>query len=263
LTRGLIDTHCHLNHEDFAADRDSVKERAYEGGVERLLVIGCDLAGSRFAVAMAQSDFRVKASIGIHPESCFDWNETTKGILVGLHQQAPDAVAAWGEIGLDYHYGLDKKALQLRVFSEQLDCAVESGLPAVMHCRDAYGDLLDCVARCGGARGVLHCFTGTIKDADRALALGLNFGIGGIATFKKSVELRRVISGIPLDRILLETDSPYLAPQPWRGKRNEPAYIVAVAQMLAEARGLTFEEIALQTSLNADRLFGPAHEHLG
>ncbi len=256
--RGLTDTHCHLNHEQFADDSGAAADRARSSGIERLLVVGYDLVSSRSAVNLAAANDDIQAVIGIHPEAAAEWSRDTADELLALHSASPSKVAAWGEIGLDYHWEFVSREEQQRVLEAQLDCAASASLPVVIHCRDAYNDILDCLAAKAFSRAVLHCFTGSISQAERAVAMGLYLGVGGIATFKKSTELRDIYASdaIPITRLLLETDSPYLAPQPWRGKRNEPAYIVAVAEMLADLRHCPYAEIATQTSLNADALFG-------
>lgn len=254
---GLTDTHCHLNHAQFDSDRTEVIERARLAGIERLLVIGCDLASSRFALELAGEFPEIQAAIGIHPESAAEWSADSADELIGAFERNRSEVAAWGEIGLDYFYADGPpRELQLQVFEEQLACANLCGLPVIIHCRDSYGDIMDILERLSFSRAVLHCFTGTADQAKRAIDAGLYIGVGGIATFKKSDQLRIAIASVPINRVLVETDSPYLAPQQWRGKRNEPAYVRAVAEMLAGLRGLTNDEVAAATTANADALFG-------
>lgn len=166
-------------------------------------------------------------------------------------------MAAWGEVGLDYHWESVPRDIQHRVFSDQIEVANSLNLPLVVHCRDAYSDVLDILCRYTLARAVLHCFTGNLDEAQRAVQSGYYLGVGGIATFKKNDALRDVIKQTPIDRILLETDSPYLAPQARRGKRNEPAYTALIADAIAPVVGLDIDELARVTSENASRLFGP------
>ena len=256
MVPGLTDTHCHLNHPDFDDDREEVISRALAAGVERLLVIGYDLASSRFAVEIAKSHDVVQAVIGIHPESAFEWNSQTEEILQSLIDDSAEKVVGWGEIGLDYHWETMDRQHQKQVFVAQLDLARQADLPVVIHCRDAYQDVIDILRDQQFSRAVLHCFTGTMPEAEKAIEIGLFIGVGGIATFKKSDAVREVAKAVPLDRILLETDAPYLAPQQWRGKRNEPAYIESIARLVADVRGITPEQIANATSLNASKLFG-------
>lgn len=254
---GLTDTHCHLNHSDFDADCVEAIQRAREAGVTRLLVIGCDLASSRFAVRLAVDNHDVQAAIGIHPESAGEWSPDVREDLVAVVKQSAPNIVAWGEVGLDYYWDSVSKDVQLRAFEEQIEIAKELSLPLIIHCRDAFSDVLDVLDDHNNPAAVLHCFTGSASEASRAIDDGYYIGVGGIATFKKSDSLREIVRALPLDRILLETDSPYLAPQQRRGKRNEPAYVAYVAETLAPQFGLTMLEFANVTSANADRLFGP------
>ncbi len=253
---GLTDTHCHLGHEQFDQDRTEVVDRARAAGLTRLLVIGYDLASSRAAVQLAADNTDMQPVIGIHPEAAHEWSKQARAELTALATSERSRVAAWGEIGLDYHWESVPRVDQQRVFEEQLNCARSLDLPVVIHCRDAYPDVISTLERLEFSRAVLHCFVGTPDDAARAQQLGVYFGVGGIATFKRSDELRAILAELPLSRLILETDCPYLAPQAWRGRRNEPAYITAVADVLAEVRGLSVEAIIQQTSSNADALFG-------
>ena len=241
--RGLTDTHCHLNHEAFDADRSEAVQRARSAGIERLLVVGYDLASSRLAVSMAQGNADIQAVIGIHPEAIEGWSDEAASELVVLAQSNPGKIAAWGEIGLDYHWQSATQDAQKAAFKAQLRLAASLDLAAVIHCRDAYDDVLGILNKINFNRAVLHCFTGTAEHAAKALAAGLYLGVGGIATFKKSEELRAIYSDLstPVERLILETDAPYLAPQAWRGKRNEPAYLPAVAELLSEIRNSTKE----------------------
>ncbi len=260
MLQGLTDTHCHLNHADFDADLGETIARAREAGLTRLLVIGYDLASSRAALRIALDHPDVQAAIGIHPETAGEWSDEVRGELTQTALDHPQKVIGIGEIGLDYHWESIPRDDQKRVFVDQLDLAFELSLPVVVHCRDAYADVIDIFeSRPAPARAVLHCFTGTASEAHRAIDLGLYLGVGGILTYKKSAELRDLFATLPLDRILIETDAPYLAPQKWRGKRNEPAYVVSVAHLLAEIRGASGKEIADATTANAQRLFGAAN----
>lgn len=253
----LTDTHCHLNHSDFAEDWPEALERAREAGIGRLLVIGFDLPSSRLAVSLASQEPDLWAVIGIHPESAADWSAEARAELLALRREAGAKIAAWGEIGLDYHWETVSRDQQKAVFAEQIELAKGEGLPIVIHCRDAYSDVLEILREAGASRVDLHCFTGTWDEARAALDAGYYLGIGGIVTFKKSDSLRDVVRQAPLDRILLETDSPYLAPQAWRGKRNEPAYLMEVARVVAELHGISSDEVAQITTENANRLFTP------
>lgn len=253
----LTDTHCHLNHSDFDPDCEGVIERARQAGVERIIVAGFDLPSSRRALQLALANEVLQAALGIHPEAAHEWTDAVRDELIALAQSAGSNVAAWGEVGLDYHWESVPRDIQHRVFSDQIEVANSLNLPLVVHCRDAYSDVLDILCRYTLARAVLHCFTGNLDEAQRAVQSGYYLGVGGIATFKKNDALRDVIKQTPIDRILLETDSPYLAPQARRGKRNEPAYTALIADAIAPVVGLDIDELARVTSENASRLFGP------
>lgn len=252
----LIDTHCHLNHPDYDSDRDAVIERAGEAGVAKIVVLGYDLASSRRAVDLARSDERIKAAIGIHPEAAGEWSNQSRSELIAMADEAGRNIAAWGEVGLDYHWESIPRPTQRQAFTEQLAIAVERDLPLSVHCRDSYSDVLDILGEFPAARAVLHCFTGSLQEAQRAVEKGFSLGVGGIATFKKSDALRRVLAQMPLDCLVLETDSPYLAPQARRGKRNEPAYLSLIADALAPSLGISAEQLAAVASANALRIFG-------
>ena len=252
----LTDTHCHLNHGDFSVDWQDALDRARRAGISRLLVIGYDLASSRLAVDLAMREYDVQAVVGFHPESASEWSEATREELLSLISTAGNRVAGWGEVGLDYHWDTVSRSVQIDVFEQQIEIARSFRLPLVIHCRDAFGDVLDVLKSHGSPPAVLHCFTGTQPELTLAVEAGYYIGVGGIATFKKSDSLRTMLRDVPLRQILLETDSPYLAPQARRGKRNEPAYVAFVADAIAPLFGLTPSEFADATSANANRLFG-------
>ena len=254
----FVDTHCHLNHPAFDADGTEIRARARAAGVSRWLCIGYDLASSRRAAALASAEASLYAAIGIHPESGGEWGEEAAAELRALYE-SPAKVAAYGEIGLDYHWETVARDRQQAVFWEQIAFAqtLSPTLPLIIHCRDAQDDVLAILrASDTPAPVVMHCFTGDAEAARAILDAGCFLGIGGVATFKKSNALRDAIATIPLDRLLLETDCPYLAPQAWRGKRNEPSYLPAVAQIVAVAKHLPFDTVASVTTANAVALFG-------
>ena len=254
----LVDTHCHLNHADFDADRDAVRARAAAAGVRRLLCIGYDRASSRRALDLADGA-AVWAAVGVHPESAGEWGADAAGEMAALYAEGAGRVAAWGEIGLDYHWDTVPRARQREVFAAQITLArsLSPALPLIIHNREALDDILGVLRESGTpAPVVMHCFTGGVEDARRCLDAGCFLGIGGVATFKKSDALRAAVAWAPADRLLLETDCPYLAPPPHRGRRNEPSYLPAVAQAVAAARGLSVEEVAALTTANARALFG-------
>ncbi|QOJ36691.1 MAG: TatD family hydrolase [Nitrospira sp.] len=256
----LIDTHTHLDDARYDADREAMLARAREAGVERMITIGCDLATSRAAVALAaQYDF-VYASVGVHPHEVRhitdDWYDT-------LRQLARDSekVVAYGEIGLDYHYNHSDPDLQRRRFREQLQLARELRLPVIIHTREAQDDTIRILKeeRASEIGGVFHCFSGDTWLAKDAIELGFYISFSGILTFQNAAVLRDIAKTVPADRLLIETDCPYLTPVPHRGKRNEPAYVRQVAERLTmlTPNGVptTVEAIARLTGDNARRLF--------
>ena len=263
------DTHCHLNHEDFDSDWDDVLTRAQDAGVSRLLCIGYDEASSRRAVDIACNAPGVYAAIGLHPDAGEAWDDACASRLRALYEEETARIKAYGEIGLDYHWDTLPRPRQRDVFAAQVQFAASLSptLPLVIHCREAQGDpvrhaqadILAVLRETGTqASVVMHCFTGDWDDARACLDANCWLGIGGVATFKKSDALRDALARTPLTRLLLETDCPYLAPQPWRGRRNEPSYLPAIARTVAETRGITPEAIAEATMTNALALFSLA-----
>jgi TatD DNase family protein len=251
----LVDTHCHLNHPQFADDTPAVIAHAEAAGVTRMIVVGYDMPSSEQAVQFAEQLAPIYAAVAVHPHDSKDYDAAAEARLRAL--AARPKVVAIGEIGLDYHYDFSPRRAQRAAFRAQLALAREAGLPVIIHCREAYADVLDVLeeARAGESGGVMHCWAGTRTEAKRALELGLYLGFGGVLTFKNAEETRTIAAAAPLDRLLVETDAPYLAPVPFRGKRNEPAFTRLAAENLAELRGLTLEEIAAITTANARRLF--------
>jgi len=253
----LIDSHCHLDSSDFDADRDEVIERAVEAGIERMVAIGTgegppDLEAG---IRMAERYPIFVATVGVHPHDAGKATETTFARVSDL--LAHPKVIAVGEIGLDYHYDFSPHEAQKQVFIEQMRIAAGHRKPIVIHTREAWEDTLAVIEEHWSSHnlpGIMHCFSGGEKEAARALALGFYLSFGGIVTFPKAKDLQRVAATAPLDRILLETDSPYLAPVPKRGKRNEPVFVGYTAQKLAALRGITFEEISAATTSNFNRL---------
>jgi len=256
MSLDYFDTHCHLNHADYEADGEEVRARARDAGVSRLLCIGWDLDSSRRAAEIAREP-GTRAAVGIHPEAAGEWDEDAAREMARLH--AGGGVAAYGEIGLDYHWEGVPRARQREVFAAQIAFArtLSPALPLIIHNREALEDTL-AVLRASGtpAPVVMHCFVGDVSAAWACLDAGYYLGIGGVATFKKSDDLRAAIAHAPLERLLLETDCPYLAPQFKRGRRNEPSYLPFVAQTVAEAKGLSIEEVAHATTASALGLFG-------
>ncbi len=252
----LVDTHAHLIDKAFDPDRQGVVERAIEEGVHYIISMGACLESSRRTLDLAASYAGVYAAVGVHPSDVKDINERTIRDIAKLTDD-PKAVAV-GEIGLDYYRDNAPRKTQRRWFREQIRLAVEAGKPIVVHCRDSADDIHEILEaeRAWRAGGVIHCFTGDGEQARKFLDIDFHLGAGGAITFSRSEELREVFERVPIERVLLETDSPYLAPPPHRGKRNEPAYVAHVAETLAELRGMSTEEVTRLTTENARRLFG-------
>jgi TatD DNase family protein len=255
----LVDTHCHLDDSKFDDDREQAIERALAAGVTRLMAIGTGNGPPDLEVAVRLADRHtfIYATIGVHPH---DASKATDETFARLRELAAHPkVLAIGEIGLDYHYDFSPRDVQKLVFRAQLRVARELDWPVVIHTREADDDTLRILRDVGGdqLRGVLHCFTGTPRLADAGLALGFYISLAGILTFPKAQELRDTVRNVPLDRLLTETDSPFLAPVPYRGARNEPAHVAQVVAALAELHGLTREDIAARTAANFHTLFRP------
>ena len=256
-----LDSHCHLTADDYDEDRDAVLDRARAAGVSTLIAIGSGYGAARLAEASAFAEGRpgVFATAGIHPHEAREFDETSREAVARALDHP--AVVAVGECGLDYFYENSPRPEQRAAFAWQVGLARERGLPVSIHVRDkgeaAYDELLEIwQAEGGGAvEGVLHCYTGTLDFARRGLDAGLCVSFSGIVTFKRAEELRQVARALPLDRLLVETDAPFLAPEGHRGKRNEPAFVARVGQTLAELHGLPVERIAEITASNARRLF--------
>jgi len=251
----LIDTHCHFNLTDRFPDPASAINRAEDAGVERFVVVGIDLETSRIAVELADRFPSVFAAIGYHPTNTkgfdLDWLKNLEDLI-----KHPKVVAV-GEIGLDYFWDDSPKEDQMKSLLAQIKLAEEHNLPVIFHCREAYPDLLNFLEkRSSKVRFDLHCFAGDLDQAKRAMKFDCFFGIDGPVTYKKADELRAVIPKLPSNRILLETDSPFLPPEPYRGKPNEPAYLVHVAKGVAEIFDMSAEQVADVTTRNAIQFFG-------
>lgn len=257
MTRpSLIDTHAHLNDPKFAQDLDDVVARATAEGVNRIIVCGYDLESSRSAVELSRRYESILATVGVHPHDAKNYNSQTEQALVELSHEPK--VLAIGEIGLDFHYDFSPRPQQAAAFEAQMDLAWRLKLPIVVHSRESNPEVMEMLkARVGNiVGGVFHCFSGDMAFAEEVLDLGFYIGVDGPLTYKASEKLRGVVAMCPLDRLLLETDCPYLAPIPFRGKRNEPAYVSYVADEAARAKGISTEQLAEATSANARRLFG-------
>jgi TatD DNase family protein len=251
----LIDSHCHLNDPRFAEDLQDVIARSVASGIERLIVVGYDLETSEAAVRMAAEYEPLYAAVGVHPHDAQHYDEVTRDRLVEI-ATAPKVVAI-GEIGLGYHYDFSPREDQHRAFPDQVEIARRTRLPVIVHCREAYTDTLDVLEAAGIADigGVMHCWGGNEAAAARTLELGMYLGIAGTVTFKKAEEIRMVARSMPADRLMVETDAPYLAPVPYRGKRNEPAYVREVAARIATERSVSLDVLAASTNANVRRLF--------
>jgi TatD DNase family protein len=252
----LVDSHCHLDFPDFADELDAVVARARAAGIGRIITISTRVAKHAGLLAIADRFPDVFCSVGTHPHNAHEELDVTTADLVARARHPK--VVAIGEAGLDYHYDYSPRDAQERGFRTHIAAARETGLPLVIHAREADDDvarILEEETGRGPFPAVLHCFTSGRDLAMRAIALGLSISFTGILTFKNSADLRAIAAELPADRILVETDAPYLAPGKMRGKRNEPSYVVETAKVLAETRGVAFDEIARQTTENFFRLF--------
>ncbi|MDO8588322.1 MAG: TatD family hydrolase [Armatimonadota bacterium] len=251
----LIDTHAHLNHEDFDHDLERVIERAAQEGVERIIVPGYDLPSSRRAVELAGRFEGIYAAVGVHPHDAKTLDAATFAEIRAL--AGAGGVVAIGEIGLDFHYDLSPRQVQIEAFRAQAALAIELNLPLIVHTREAAEEVLAVLRQTGvgHAAGVMHHFSGGEQFARAAMEMGFILGIAGPVTYKKNDELRETVRRVGLNALVVETDSPYAAPQPVRGKRNEPGYVTRVAARIAEELGLGIEGVAATTTANAEKLF--------
>jgi len=256
----FVDSHAHIDGEDFDADRDEVVSRARAAGVRAIMNVGTGdphSDGLERAVAVAERYEGVFAAVGVHPHDAKLYDEEAERRLLSLTKKG-GRVVAWGEIGLDYHYDHSPRDVQREVFARQLRLAREASLPVVIHSREADDETIEILSREleGSERaGVLHCFGGGPRMAEAALALGFYISFAGNVTFKKADALREVALTVPAERLLVETDCPFLAPVPHRGRRNEPSYVVETARFLATLRGVGPEELGRATAENFCRLF--------
>jgi TatD DNase family protein len=250
----LVDSHCHLDDPKFDADREQAIERALAAGVERMMAIGTGNGPPDLETGIRQADRYpfIYATIGVHPH---DAAKAVPDTFLRLRELAAHPkVLAIGEIGLDYHYDFSPRDVQRRVFVEQLEIAADAGKPIVIHTREAWPDTMALLREHWRGSGIMHCFTGGEREGREALDLGFHLSFGGVLTFPKAEDVRQAARITPGDRLLVETDCPYLAPVPHRGKRNEPAFVVETVRRLSEVRGCTPEEIARTTTRNFERL---------
>jgi len=255
----FVDSHCHLDDPDFNPDREAVMERARAAGLRYLLAVGGGTGPDNLEapVALAEGHAWIYATVGIHPHDAKHFTEHHAERIRVLAQI--NSVVGIGEIGLDYHYDNSPRHIQKRVFIRQLELARQARRPIIIHCREAWPDLTEIIQAhwiSSGLGGILHCFSGSRLDALRFLDWGFQVSFAGNVTYKKAEDLREVAREIPLDRLLIETDCPYLAPVPYRGKRNEPAFVIEVARTLAALRHLSAEEFGEITVRNFERFFG-------
>jgi TatD DNase family protein len=283
----LIDTHCHLEMDNFNPDREEVIQRAKDAGIEAIITIGSDLKGNIGGLELSKKYDFIYSSVGIHPHDAKDFTDDvfnqikkwareyriqdanpllpplTKGGSRGItnselrtpNSKLKPKVVAIGEVGLDYHYDNSPREIQREVFMKQLQFAKEVNLPAVVHSREAKKDTLEIIKETGINKGVLHCFSGDMDMAEKAMAMGFYISIAGPVTFKNAGRLREIAKAIPDDYLLIETDAPYLTPEPFRGRRNEPSYIVHTARTIAELRDISIKDLSRITTINAKCLF--------
>ncbi len=257
----LIDTHCHLNFDSYDEDRAAVIERAADAGVTRVIIPSVDLAAGQEGIDLADQYAGVYAAAGVHPNSTVDFGDADLEAIAA--QAAHPKVVAIGEIGLDYYWDKSPKDVQKRAFEAQLALAARLELPVIIHNREASEDVIavleswtrDLPESLRERPGVLHSFSASAAVAERALAIGFYLGFTGPITFKNADDLRRIAAAVPLDRILVETDGPFLTPMPHRGKRNEPAYIPLIVDRLAALKTVTVDQMGAATTENALRLF--------
>jgi TatD DNase family protein len=260
----LIDSHAHIDNPQFADDREAMLTRARAAGLTTILAIGTGPGPEKLDAALpfAEAHNWIYTTVGIHPHDAKEVTPTHLETLAALAKHPK--VIAWGEIGLDYFYDHSPRDIQEKVFREQMALANAAKLPIIIHCRDAWPDtlnLLEEVWKPTGLGGILHCFTSTLEDAHRGLDMGFLISFAGNSTYPKTQNLREVAQALPLEEILIETDSPFLAPLPYRGKRNEPAYVAEVAKALASVRDLPVEDFAAATAENFRRLFSITRPH--
>ncbi len=249
----FIDSHAHLEWDSYKTDFDEMLARAYAAKVELILNIGTTLEHSKKGIELASKHKHIFATVGIHPHEV---KSVPQNYLAELKKMAEyPKVKAIGEIGLDYFYEHSDRKTQLKCFEEQVALAKELKLPLSIHCRDAFKDAFEVLDRVGYSNGVFHCFTGTWEEAQTAVEKGFYISISGIVTFKKSTILQDVVRHLPIEKMLIETDAPFLAPEPHRGKRNEPAYVRYTAQKIADLKNLSLEEVATITTQNATKVF--------
>ena len=256
----FIDTHAHLFYKNFDGELDQIVERALEADVKYMICPGTDVKTSKQSIELAEKYESIYATVGIHPHDTKSFNGKEIDQLRKLAEHKK--VVAIGEIGLDYYYDFSPKAQQLKAFRAQLDLAAELDMPVVIHNREANEDTMNILReyKSKNIRGQLHCYAGTIEDAEELVEMGYLISFTGNITFKKLEELREILKTIPIENLMLETDCPFMTPVPFRGKRNEPSYIPYVAEKIAEIHNVSVEEVKQLTTFNAINLFGIGNE---
>lgn len=252
----IFDTHAHYDSGSFNADRDAVLSALPEAGVELVVNPGCDVPSSQAAVALAEQYPHVYAAVGIHPEDCAGCTDTDFDAIRALC--AHEKVVAIGEIGLDYYWKEVPRDLQKEVFRAQLQLAKDLDLPVIVHDREAHADCLAMVKEFPGVRGVFHCYSGSAEDAKTLVKLGWHLSFTGTITFKNARKAPEVIAAVPMERLMVETDAPYMAPTPFRGKRCDSRYVYRMAETIAEIKGLTRQQVEEITTANGKKLFAIA-----
>lgn len=252
----LFDTHAHLNAEQFNEDLTEVIARAQEVGIENIVVVGFDRPTITRAMELVEEYDFMYASVGWHPVDAIDMTDEDLEWIEELAKHPK--VVAIGEMGLDYHWDKSPKDVQKEVFRKQIHLAKRVKLPIIIHNREATSDIVEILREEGASEvgGIMHCFSGSVEVAQECLQMNFYISLGGPVTFKNARKPKEVAEAVPLDKLLIETDCPYLAPHPYRGKRNEPSYVKLVAEQIAELKGITYEEVAEKTTANAKKLFG-------
>lgn len=250
----LFDTHAHLSDEKFDLDRHELIPSLYEYGVKKIIDVACDIRSADKTIDLLNRYPFIYGAVGMHPHDVKYMDNSLMDKLIEYMRH--EKVLALGEIGLDYHYDYSPRDIQRAWFTEQLELAKQLGYPVVLHIREAFGDCMEILkAHKNGLRGVMHCYSGSVETAYECLDLGLSFSFGGAITFKNAKKTLDVISSLPIENILLETDCPYMTPEPYRGKRNDPSYLNYVCEKMAEQRKMDKEEVAERTYQNAINLF--------
>lgn len=256
---GFVDSHLHLDDEAFSEDRDEIIKNLEKEDIDAVFNIACNLESSIKSADLANKYERVYATVGVHPHDASSYNDEVEHELLSLLKK--EKVCAIGEIGLDYHYDFSPKDKQREVFIRQLELAKKTNMPAVIHSREAFKDTYDILKEhADGLKVLIHCFTSSPEVMREYLKLGYYIAIGGAVSFKNAKNVVKAAAEIDMGKLLIETDSPYMTPEPYRGRRNEPKYVKLVAQKIAEIRNISTEEVALATKRNALEFFGVIHD---